>query len=773
MNRPVFWAGMAGLFCLLLGGESSLAQQTPSPEAVIALNEGIHEYLLGQVEPEPLPHFQAAIEKFSFVLEQDADQLNTRLFRGLSYGQIALLERRTKEAAQNRSGQATESSKILADPELRKQTEEQLAEIVQRLEAEDSELDPTEQLILMYRRFFLEQTVAAAKRYEDRPLEELEAEIADENRKYQEAADREKANYESMLADIDHLVKKVKSPDVFVSLLDVVALTKIARISETRAWEVKNGTPGIEPGEQSVAVLRLAADVNLERAARMLEDLLGSHAADADGQLTKAKFFLGVVRFRQAIPRRTKDEPADRDLKRLDQAEELMADLVASEETGQTWHSYAELYLGLINAERGAQVMDPVERTDSFDLARRHLNRAVELDTVLVPGRQPRSASDTIPYIVGKQLELIEQYAGTQATAPFRHDFQLSVYWGANRDTNVVLLGERTDLPRGISDEKDFGFTLGAAFDYTIDLGRLNSSLERWTVGLQGRVSQLWHIDVDQFDEQDYGGSAAVQYELVREQSGFGPIHLRLQYDYDYTLLGRDPFVEAQTLTPNLRVYWLQRRAVSDLFFGYSIRDYREDLYDRRYDRDGEYYQFGFVQTLKTVNMTKVYESWGWTPWGLAGDAALQQDDPDYPARHLTPFIGLRYGWDSTEGDEFDQKAYTLTCGLEMPLPYGMSLDAAADFEWQEYGHGSLIDFHRRPRRDLIQRYSVGLSRTFVLRGGMPANRYELDMDRVLMTVRGHATWTLDDSNVNDRLGQAIFEYDRVVYGITFGFTFN
>ena len=157
----------------------------------------------------------------------------------------------------------------------------------------------------------------------------------------------------------------------------------------------------------------------------------------------------------------------------------------------------------------------------------------------------------------------------------------------------------------------------------------------------------------------------------------------------------------------------------------------------------------------------------------MAGDDALRQDDPEYPARYLTPFVGFNYAWDATEGDEFDEKAYILTCGLEVPLPYGLLLETLADFEWQEYAHGSRIYFHRRGRRDFIQRYSVGLSRDFVLRGGDLANRYTLDIDRVLLTVRAHATWTVDDSNVVDRLGQAIFEYDRVFYGISFAFTFN
>ena len=74
---------------------------------------------------------------------------------------------------------------------------------------------------------------------------------------------------------------------------------------------------------------------------------------------------------------------------------------------------------------------------------------------------------------------------------------------------------------------------------------------------------------------------------------------------------------------------------------------------------------------------------------------------------------------------------------------------------------------------DLIQEYAVALSRTFVLREGVRANRYTPAIDRMLMTVRAHATWTDDDSNVLDRAGQAVFSYDRAVYGVSVAFTIN
>ena len=73
-------------------------------------------------------------------------------------------------------------------------------------------------------------------------------------------------------------------------------------------------------------------------------------------------------------------------------------------------------------------------------------------------------------------------------------------------------------------------------------------------------MSQLWHADVDEYDLQTYGGAVALQYEARRKTGDFGPIYLSLQYDYDYTLLGRSGFLESQVIRPSVRVFWADRR---------------------------------------------------------------------------------------------------------------------------------------------------------------------------------------------------------------------
>jgi hypothetical protein len=220
-------------------------------------------------------------------------------------------------------------------------------------------------------------------------------------------------------------------------------------------------------------------------------------------------------------------------------------------------------------------------------------------------------------------------------------------------------------------------------------------------------------------------------------------------------------------------MHWAARRARTDVFLTYDIRDYSEPLFDRRFNRDGTYITVGLSQRVKAKEMAAVYKDRGWEVWGLSGDETREQDDPDYPERYLTPYAMVAHSWDATAGDEFDRKKLALLLGVELPLPWGLDFDATALFEWQRYSRGSLVDFHRRRRRDLLQEYAVALSRTFVLRAGVLQNRYTPAFDRLLMTVRAHATWTGDDSNVVDRFGQAVFEYERTVFGLNVVFTFN
>lgn len=587
---------------------------------------------------------------------------------------------------------------------------------------------------------------------------------------YYASARREKEHYLAMIDDLRLLDRAIDHPEAVIRLLEVVANAKVARADEEEARGLVRGEITPDEASGSVEPLRAAATERLDAAAEMLEALLGEVLEEDTLARTKLKFFLGVIRFRQAIQLRAEVErkaagPDARGRTLLVEAERIMTELADDDATDPAWRSYAALYLGMIIPHRAAAPETSASQQRAIlDEAERRLNQAAELDAEI---SQIRGISTNIPDLVYRRLKDIAEWREAAPAAQPRKDLSLSFFAGTRYDTNVVLLGERTDLPRDISRERDFGFTLGVAADYTWDI------TERLTLGLQARTSQLWNVDVHEFDQQTYGGSVALQYEVLPQKEDLGPAYLALQYDYDYTLLGRTAFLESHAITPSVRLYWADRRARTDVFVAYGIRDYFEPLFDRRYNRDGTYVTVGTVHQVKVLEMTAVYEDWALEPWGWPGDDGLAQEDPDYPRRYLTPYVGVSYAWDATAGDEFDRRAGALLLGVEMPLPWGFELDASGHLEWENYPQNSLIDYHRRGRRDLVQEYGLALSRTFVLREGNSRNRYTPVLDRLLMTIRAHAVWTLDDSNVVDRFDQAIFEYDRFVFGLNVAFTFN
>ncbi len=759
MRIPNHLALVALMVLLVAAASPARGQAASAPEVLVDVGEGIYHFRVGD-----RAGYDTAIKLLSSALEKEPNAPVALLFRALSFGGLGLLERDVKLRAGNEILDLEKLLEIREDPRKLQEIDDEIGVLTPPVLGETD--DPTRRVLEGSRLGALTRLKNLIVREADASDEELEEVVRSAREEWYEAGNLEREAYRAMTRDLERLISVLDEPGVVIHLLKVIAQSKVARNDEDEAHGVRSGYVSPEAASGPVHALRSSAADILKQTAAALETLRpGLTGEDA----VRTSFFLGVLRYRLGVPRRTTDEPADINYRVLRQAEDIMLELANDAQVKETWRSYAALYLGLIVPFRSTLELDDERRLAILDEAEEWLYQAARLDTKTPEGEDPGSASNgQIPTVVWRQREQIKRLKKQAPGAPSRwNDIQLSLLFGAHRDTNVVLLGERTDLARDISREKDYGFTSGVVFDYTLTLA------DRWTVGLQGRVSSLWHADVDEFDEQRYGGSVAIQYEAVRQEGHFGPVHLRLQYDYDYTLLGRSAFLESQAISPNVRIYWADRRAETNVYMTYELRDYREPLFDRRFNRDGEYLAFGIVQSYRAVDMAAKYESWGLEPWGASGDESFSQDDPFYPARYLTPFIGLRYARDGTDGEEFDQREYTLSVGATAPLPWGLELDTTAEFQWQEYSHGSLVDFHRRPRRDFIQRYLIGLSRTFVLREGQQINRSQPPIDRVLMTLRAHADFTFDDSNVKDRLGQSIFEYDRIMYGVTVAFTFN
>ena len=596
-----------------------------------------------------------------------------------------------------------------------------------------------------------------------------------ERQKQEETAAREL--YARMHADLDILLREgLPSREAVVLLLDAVTRVKLA------------GMPDVPQVEQT--------DL-LDHARQSLEHYL--QRAVEPGQIgagglnrVRGRFFLGVILYRQAVP--PVEEGQDRvvDLVRLEEAHRVLSAMVdeSSPEYVETvlaaapreeqaaaphWLSYPYFYLGLVSIHQAGRQTNFDRAQLTLKEAQRQLEQARRYDTD--PEGQSRSnviterANDLIAKI---EAELAKARPAIEPAEDFRLDWRM----GLTYDTNVILLGERTDIPREIGRSKDTRFETGVALGYTLDLAKLSPDLEGLTLGLGGRSSGRWHGDVTSYNEQDHGGSVALQYELLkskRDEDGpeHGPLFFAVQYDYDYFLLGNDGFLRNNRVTPRFALYTFDQRALTTFGMRYEDRNYLEPLYDRRYNRDGNYLAFFLNQAYDAVDMTALYRGIGWEPWGLRHDP---QEGDTIDQRWLRPYVGVEYGWDATRGEEWDCKNYLLAAGVEVPLPYGVMFDFRGEWRWENYGGtrgGSLIDFHRRGRDDFVQRYGFGLERSFVLVPGLPENRRTIKVDRVVLTLRGDVQFVIDDSNVRDRSRQAVFSYERALYGFSLVLSFN
>jgi TolA-binding protein len=317
------------------------------------------------------------------------------------------------------------------------------------------------------------------------------------------------------------------------------------------------------------------------------------------------------------------------------------------------------------------------------------------------------------------------------AAAPAVSPFQATVRFGLNYDTNVILLGDNTILPSNISNEEDIRFGLTSDFVYRIPVN------DRLEMAVGGGTFHSWHASVDEFNVQTYAGRFSLNYRVTNDLTA------GIQYDFDYNFVGNDDFLARHRVTPLLRL--TERydadgtpRTWSTLEYSYEDRDYQVPTI-RQLDRDGNYHT---VTVSQGFNMCQ--------PWKARNDS-----------RWVRSSIGYRLHSASTVGDEFDQTSHGLLATLTVPLPWELNFDFTGQWTWEDYKQPSLFDFKRKEREDFVQTYVWSLGRGWVLN------------DHVNMEIRGDIILTVDDATITDRLKEAVFSYDRVIYGVSVAFTFR
>lgn len=380
-------------------------------------------------------------------------------------------------------------------------------------------------------------------------------------------------------------------------------------------------------------------------------------------------------------------------------------------------------------------------------------DRARETQTQLAA-----NADELIPSVEEEMKRSVEPGITLPSpVGPLRFEGSLTI--GNVYDSNVILLGRDTALPRGIVKKGDYRLGLEASFDVSRVMTRDREGIvgESLTLGVGGTTFNFWQPSIGEFDINDYSGRAYVNWEPVRD------LFVGLLYDYRYTMLGHDPFISSNRLTTVVTKQWRAPgdpdgdvRARSEAFYSYDYRDYKDVLSDVRFDRDGRYQSIGVNQSFALWKARDLWPNYysAKAPGGGARDFA----DGD---RWAEVRIGYQYRDERTHGDEFDLYGHSLLAGAAIPLPWRLLFDFGLDLTWDNYTHPSLLDYERKERFDLIQTYRFGLTRTIIGRGEYAP------MPSLDIKVRGNIDLQYQDSNIWNRLGEDVYEFNRFIYGIT------
>lgn len=339
-------------------------------------------------------------------------------------------------------------------------------------------------------------------------------------------------------------------------------------------------------------------------------------------------------------------------------------------------------------------------------------------------------------------------------------EFSGEISIGGLYDDNVILLGENTQLPRGIPDERDYAGTIDAGFNikryFAADELPFGESL---TLGIGGQTGHAWHPSIREFDLNTYLGRVFVNWQP------FADFYLGVQYEYSYTFLGHEPFISSNRLTPVATYIWRRPGGGSeseigqtDLYYVLDYRDYRDEVFDARLNRDGDYHAIGLRQKLNFVQSNELWPAWHESDTGPRKEY--------FADRWFYAYLGYEFRDERTDGKEFDLNGNSLLAGIEFPLPWRLSLGLDTEFAWDDYNNRSLFDFRGNARRDFIQRYDFGLSYVIVAPGEVES------MQSLDVKLRAGVGLTFQDSNTWDRLHQRVYEYNRAVYSLTLAIGF-
>jgi tetratricopeptide (TPR) repeat protein len=315
----------------------------------------------------------------------------------------------------------------------------------------------------------------------------------------------------------------------------------------------------------------------------------------------------------------------------------------------------------------------------------------------------------------------------------------IAVSGGAEYDSNVLLRGDRVQVPDEISDEDDVRAV------WTAQVGTELFRNRDWALGVLAAYYGSAHFDLTDFDTH-YPSITTWLDRRIDEAT-----MARLQYDFSYAWVGKDGYLREHSLIPALFHDWGGRWGTTRLFGELSWDDYRFD------DDD---VPDGPIGGGPCSDPTRACG-----PFGLDESDARNRDglwaiagfDHVVPVEELRSDLSFGYRWHhyDSEGREYDFQAHELVLGARTFLPWRFVLDVQGGFTYRPYDHPSTYP----DPRDLVPGVQYGL------RSGDKRERiWEADVilerpitDWLIGSVRYE--YTRNDANVE------VFDYDRHVVG--------
>lgn len=409
---------------------------------------------------------------------------------------------------------------------------------------------------------------------------------------------------------------------------------------------------------------------------------------------------------------------------------EAKASLLAAEQTSPD-DPLVHYYLGLVHHELG-----------EFEDAPGRFQRAMALSPDLAPSAQyysgvahlrrgqPDDARAALEAAIAAEpdseqavsaKELLGQL-GPPTAAPSR--WKVNAAAGMEYDTNVVLLPGGTSPPAGatgISNQADYRTVLNGGLDFR------GLQTDHWTGGIAYNIYQSFQAHLSGFDVQDHSPSAYLQYQD-------GPWTVGAQYIYNYTLVGRAPYLNANTALTTVTL--AESTSSSTQFqFRYMDKIFRSGRFLLNEARNGKNWLVGVTQYLALAeNKGRMWLGYIFDTDVTGGGSPAVAGPPNTP-----------------DNADWDYQGHHVTTGIEMPPILTLNVSLAFDWIHQQYSNPNSYSVDGRTRRrDNIYSFTGAVSR---------------DLNENFSLTFQYA-YNRDDTNVD------VFTYTRSVYSLLLNASF-